>query len=158
MAETGGKSPPGRFIGQSAAMQGVYRIFENAAPTNATVFITGESGVGKELCAEVLHKLGKRKNVVRSVVVLNGGGVVTLDRLPRPISGIERPPPLTTAPPIKRLEPAVLARTTAVVRRLDDAIRSTIAARDGSVVLAAAALGVAPSTLTDGSAAGGQKP
>jgi two-component system repressor protein LuxO len=53
---------PGRFIGQSPAMQAIYRILRNAAPTNATVFITGESGVGKELCAEALHKLSKRRD------------------------------------------------------------------------------------------------
>jgi len=52
--------PPGRLIGQSLAMQVVYRILRSAAPTNATVFITGESGAGKELCAEALHKLSKR--------------------------------------------------------------------------------------------------
>ena len=43
-------------------MQVVYRILRSAAPTNATVFITGESGVGKELCAEALHKLSKRQD------------------------------------------------------------------------------------------------
>jgi two-component system, repressor protein LuxO len=57
-----GEGPPGRFIGQSLAMQAVYRILRSAAPTNATVFITGESGVGKELCAEALHKLSKRRD------------------------------------------------------------------------------------------------
>ena len=57
-----GEGPPGRFIGRSTAMQAVYRIVRSAAPTNATVFITGESGVGKELCAEALHKLSKRRD------------------------------------------------------------------------------------------------
>jgi two-component system repressor protein LuxO len=59
--EETGDAPPGRFIGRSTAMQAVYRIVRSAAPTNATVFITGESGVGKELCAEALHKLSKRR-------------------------------------------------------------------------------------------------
>ncbi len=59
--EENGDAPPGRFIGRSTAMQAVYRIVRSAAPTNATVFITGESGVGKELCAEALHKLSKRR-------------------------------------------------------------------------------------------------
>ena len=61
VVEQTGEGPPGRFIGQSLAMQVVYRILRSAAPSNATVFITGESGVGKELCAEALHKLSKRK-------------------------------------------------------------------------------------------------
>ncbi len=62
VAEQAGEGPPGRFIGSSIAMQVVYRILRSAAPTNATVFITGESGVGKELCAEALHKLSKRRD------------------------------------------------------------------------------------------------
>lgn len=60
--EENGEGPPGRFIGQSQAMQTVYRILRNVGPTNATVFITGESGVGKELCAEALHLLSKRRD------------------------------------------------------------------------------------------------
>ena len=62
VVEQTGEGPPGGFIGQSLAMQVVYRIVRSAAPTNATVFITGESGVGKELCADALHKLSKRKD------------------------------------------------------------------------------------------------
>ena len=34
------------FIGSSLPMQGVYRIIDSAAPSKATVFITGESGTG----------------------------------------------------------------------------------------------------------------
>ena len=60
--EETGDNPPGRFIGRSTAMRAVYRILRSAAPTNATVFITGKSGVGKELCAEALHKLSKRRD------------------------------------------------------------------------------------------------
>jgi len=53
---------PGRFMGRSPAMQTVYRILRSVAPTNANVFITGESGVGKELCAEALHALSTRSD------------------------------------------------------------------------------------------------
>lgn len=60
--EENGEGAPGRFIGQSLAMQTVYRILRSVAPTNASVFITGESGVGKELCAEALHLLSKRRD------------------------------------------------------------------------------------------------
>jgi len=60
--EETGEGAPGRFIGQSLAMQSVYRILRSAAPTNATIFITGESGVGKELCADALHLLSKRRD------------------------------------------------------------------------------------------------
>jgi two-component system repressor protein LuxO len=48
------------MIGRSLAMQGLYRTIEAAAPSKATVFITGETGTGKELCAEAIHRLSPR--------------------------------------------------------------------------------------------------
>ncbi len=48
------------FIGASLPMQAVYRIVESAAPSKATVFITGESGVGKEVCAAAVHQRSPR--------------------------------------------------------------------------------------------------
>lgn len=48
------------FIGSSVAMQKVYRTIDNVAASKATVFITGASGTGKELCAEAIHKAGPR--------------------------------------------------------------------------------------------------
>jgi len=51
-----------RFIGDSPAMQAVYRMIEDSAPSRANVFITGPSGTGKELCAEALHHIGPRKD------------------------------------------------------------------------------------------------
>lgn len=50
------------FIGNSVPMQGVYRTIENVAASKATVFVTGASGTGKELCAEAIHKAGPRAN------------------------------------------------------------------------------------------------
>lgn len=50
------------FIGNSVPMQGVYRTIENVAGSKATVFVTGASGTGKELCAEAIHKAGPRAN------------------------------------------------------------------------------------------------
>jgi len=49
-----------RFIGRSPAMQTVYRIIRNAAPSSATVFVLGESGTGKELCADAIHRTSRR--------------------------------------------------------------------------------------------------
>ena len=44
------------MIGSSLAMQAVYRTIDSAAPSDATVFITGETGTGKELVAQALHR------------------------------------------------------------------------------------------------------
>jgi two-component system repressor protein LuxO len=57
------------FIGQSEAMQAVYRAIENVACSKATVFITGESGTGKEVCAAAIHASGNRHD--KPFVALN---------------------------------------------------------------------------------------
>lgn len=43
------------IVAVSSAMQGVFNVIRQVAPTNATVLITGESGTGKELVANALH-------------------------------------------------------------------------------------------------------
>ena len=48
------------FIGSSPAMKSVYSTIERAAPSSATVFITGESGIGKSEAALELVKRGHR--------------------------------------------------------------------------------------------------
>lgn len=45
-----------RIIGQSQAMQEVYKIVGHVAESGASVLITGETGTGKELIAEVIHQ------------------------------------------------------------------------------------------------------
>ncbi len=49
------------FLGSSLPMQAVYRIIDSAAPSKATVFITGDSGSGKEVCAEAIHRASDRR-------------------------------------------------------------------------------------------------
>jgi DNA-binding NtrC family response regulator len=49
------RSSFGGLLGQSPAMREAFAILERAAPTEATVLITGETGTGKELAAEGLH-------------------------------------------------------------------------------------------------------
>ncbi len=50
----------GRITGNSPGIRGVYRVIEQAAPTNASVLIWGESGTGKELIAQTIHELSPR--------------------------------------------------------------------------------------------------
>jgi two-component system nitrogen regulation response regulator NtrX len=45
-----------QMIGDSPALKQVMAAVGRAAPTNATVLITGESGVGKELVARTIHR------------------------------------------------------------------------------------------------------
>jgi len=45
-----------QMIGDSVALQQVMAAIGRAAPTNATVLIQGESGVGKELVARTIHR------------------------------------------------------------------------------------------------------
>src|SRR5215471_13446361 len=45
-----------QMIGESTALKQVMAAVGRAAPTNATVLITGESGVGKELVARTIHR------------------------------------------------------------------------------------------------------
>jgi len=49
------------IIGTSAAMRKVFDTIRQVAPTKASVLITGESGVGKELVANAIHELSPRK-------------------------------------------------------------------------------------------------
>lgn len=47
------------FITQCPAMHAVFRYLEAVAPSSEPILITGESGVGKELVAQALHRLGR---------------------------------------------------------------------------------------------------
>ena len=49
------------IVGSSAAMLDVHRQIAKAAPSNATVLIRGESGVGKELVARAVHYSSNRR-------------------------------------------------------------------------------------------------
>ena len=48
------------LIGASAAMQKVYRVARQVAPSRATVLITGESGTGKGELARAVHTMSPR--------------------------------------------------------------------------------------------------
>ncbi|MDR1389763.1 MAG: sigma-54 dependent transcriptional regulator [Treponema sp.] len=50
----------GTMIGSSAPMRQVFDMISRAAPAKASILITGESGVGKELVADAIHELSPR--------------------------------------------------------------------------------------------------
>jgi formate hydrogenlyase transcriptional activator len=49
-----------RIVGNSAALRRVLGLVRMVAPTDATVLINGETGTGKELIAEAIHKCSDR--------------------------------------------------------------------------------------------------
>ena len=60
---------PSGIIGQSQAMQTVFRAIGRLAHSPITVLITGESGTGKELVASALHQHSPRNN--KTFIALN---------------------------------------------------------------------------------------
>ena len=48
------------IVGESPALRSVLEAVKRAAPTNATVMLLGESGVGKELVARTIHRNSPR--------------------------------------------------------------------------------------------------
>jgi DNA-binding NtrC family response regulator len=51
------------LIGRSEAMNRVFRLIQKAAPVDSTVLITGETGVGKEVVAQAIHRLSHRSSM-----------------------------------------------------------------------------------------------
>ncbi|TWT65142.1 sigma-54-dependent transcriptional regulator [Allorhodopirellula solitaria] len=65
----GSKQPVEGMIGQSPAMQSVYKSIGRVAPENVTVLILGESGTGKELVATEIFRHSQRRS--RPFLVIN---------------------------------------------------------------------------------------
>ncbi len=53
--------PFGEIIGVSTAIRDLQRLIQKVAPTQSTVMIHGETGVGKELIARAIHRESPRK-------------------------------------------------------------------------------------------------
>jgi len=62
-----------RFVGQSKAMQAVYRKINEVAGTDVPVLVIGESGTGKELVAAAIHDISRRKS--GPFVAVNTGAI-----------------------------------------------------------------------------------
>src|SRR5262245_48569658 len=63
----------GNVLGRSAPMRHLFGLIARVAPTEATVLITGESGVGKELVAECIHERSARAK--GPLVAVNCGSI-----------------------------------------------------------------------------------
>ncbi len=60
--EVAGNNFATNIIGNSSKMRDVFSLVEMVAPTNSTVLVRGESGIGKELIADAIHTSSSRKN------------------------------------------------------------------------------------------------
>jgi two-component system, NtrC family, response regulator len=58
--EAGRPKSLGRMVGQSATMRKVFEVLEQVAAADSSVLIEGETGTGKELCAEAIHESSPR--------------------------------------------------------------------------------------------------
>ena len=61
------------IIGNAQALNNAIGIAERVAPTNLTVLITGESGVGKEVFSHIIHQLSTRKH--NNFIAVNCGAI-----------------------------------------------------------------------------------
>ena len=75
------------IIGKSEAMRAVIRKVHQVAPTTATVLITGETGVGKDVIARTIHENSPRKNRLFQAV---NCGVLYQDLLQSELFGHEK--------------------------------------------------------------------
>lgn len=57
------------LVGDSPALQKSLRAIEMVAPTDSTVLITGETGTGKELVAQAIHRLSPRQQ--KALITVN---------------------------------------------------------------------------------------
>ncbi|MGZ8359169.1 MAG: sigma-54 interaction domain-containing protein [Allosphingosinicella sp.] len=61
------------LVGDSPAMAELRKLIRQVAPSNASVFVTGPSGSGKEVVARAIHDFGQRSS--RSYVPVNCGAI-----------------------------------------------------------------------------------
>lgn len=63
----------GEIYGSCAKMRALYQLLDKVAPTDAAVLIIGETGVGKELVANALHRKSNRGG--QPFVAINCGAI-----------------------------------------------------------------------------------
>ncbi len=67
------RSAHGEIIGTSAPMKAIFKMIRKVAPTDLSVLILGETGTGKELVAQELHRGSERAN--KPFVSINCGAI-----------------------------------------------------------------------------------
>jgi len=50
------------ILGRSAIMKDVFELIQSVADSNAAILIQGETGTGKELVAQAIHRISRRRN------------------------------------------------------------------------------------------------
>jgi len=72
-AHPDGRQPRPAIVAESPEMRAALEAVEVVAPTQASVFISGETGVGKEIIARAIHALSNRSE--RKFVAVNCGAI-----------------------------------------------------------------------------------
>lgn len=67
------KTRLGDIVGKNVKMRELYSVIEKIAPSSATVIIEGETGTGKEVVAQTIHKLSPRAQ--NTMMVFDCGAV-----------------------------------------------------------------------------------
>lgn len=61
------------IIGESVEMKKIVEVVQQVAPTDITVLVTGESGVGKEVIAKAIHAASNRNR--KPLITVNSGAI-----------------------------------------------------------------------------------
>lgn len=61
------------IIGESVEIKEIVDVIEQVAPTDITILITGESGVGKEVIAKAIHTASSRSH--KPMISINAGAI-----------------------------------------------------------------------------------
>lgn len=61
------------IIGESAEMRKIIEVVQQVAPTDITVLVSGESGVGKEVIAKAIHAASNRSK--KPLITVNSGAI-----------------------------------------------------------------------------------
>lgn len=80
-------SAPPELIGRSPAFRAALELLRTVAPTRATVLLTGETGVGKERFARLLHKLSPR---AENAFIAVNCAAIPFDLIEAELFGVER--------------------------------------------------------------------